>query len=160
MVAARAGGRVVKTFAALIVVASACGSSSHGPNLPDAYQGSGATCSALTSGIADFEPDVDGTPSGFPSAPTGLVLCGTDPMSDNPGAPVENWYLAGTLSGSDVFDYYTPMLMTDGYTVSAPVTESGGNIKLVFMNTSSGSDGAVVYNSTELFVLVTFPIPS
>lgn len=143
---------------AFVVALAACGSSNHTtPPVVDAYQGSGASCAALTSGITDFEAGVDGTPSGFPSPPTGLILCGVDPMENSPGSPTENWYLAGSLSMSDVFDYYQTQLTTAGYTLAAPVSEGGGNTKVVYSNTAAGTSGAVIYNSTELFVLVAFP---
>jgi hypothetical protein len=144
----------VSRFALLLALA-ACGSSAHKAPVVDAFQGSGDSCSTLTSGIADFQPGRDDTPSGFPNAPAGLILCGTDPMESNPGAPTETWYLAGTLSMSDVFGYYTTNLQTAGYTVQAPVDEANGNFKLVYTN--STSTGAVIFNSTELFVIVAFP---
>ncbi|HEX4449637.1 MAG TPA: hypothetical protein VH143_02150 [Kofleriaceae bacterium] len=146
---------IVVAFVAFAALA-ACGSSSHN-NAPvvDAFQGSGASCATLTSGITDFETGVDGTPSGFPSPPSGLVLCGVDPMSNSPGAPTENWYLAGSLSMSDVFDYYQTQLTTAGFTVETPIAEPNGNTKLVYTNATTS--GAVIFNSTELFVLVSFP---
>ncbi len=142
---------------AIIAAVAGCSSPSHNVNPPDAYEGSGASCAVLTSGITDFEVGVDGTPSGFPSPPAGLILCGVDPMENSPGAPTENWYLAGSLSMSDVFGYYQTQLTTAGYTVAAPVSEGGGNTKLVYTNTATATTGAVIYNSTELFVLVAFP---
>jgi hypothetical protein len=142
---------------AIVVALAACSSPSHPVPVVDAYQGSGADCSTLTSGIADFEAGIDGTPNGFPSPPTGLILCGVDPMANSPGAPTENWYLAGTVSMTDVFGYYQTQLTTAGYTVSPPASEGGGNTKLVFENNTTGALGAIVFNSTELFVLVAFP---
>jgi len=138
-----------------VIAFGACGSKPHDVPTVDAFQGSGASCSTLTSGIADFEAGVDGTPSGFPSPPLGLILCGVDPMSNSPGAPTENWYLAGSLSMSTVFEYYQAQLTTVGYTVAAPVAEPNGNTKVVYTNATS--TGAVIFNSTELFVLVAFP---
>jgi hypothetical protein len=151
VVATRAGGDV--KLAAVAVALVACGSSTnHGTPVVDAYQGSG--CATLTGGISDFEPGVDNTPVGFPSPPNGLILCGTDPMTNNPGASPETWFLAGSLSGSDVFGYYETQLMTKGYTVTGPTVEAGSNEKLVF---AMGSDsGSVVFNSAELFVLLLF----
>jgi hypothetical protein len=140
---------------AIIIAVAACSSPSHKANVPDAYEGSGASCAALTSGITDFEAGIDGTPSGFPSPPSGLILCGVDPMSNSPGAPTENWYLAGSLSMSAVFAYYQTQLTTAGYTLAAPMAEPNGNTKLVYSNATTS--GAVIYNSTELFVLVSFP---
>jgi hypothetical protein len=142
---------------AILIVVAACSSKPHNAPVVDAFQGSGASCAVLTSGITDFEVGVDGTPSGFPSPPAGLILCGVDPMENSPGAPTENWYLAGSLSMSDVFDYYQTQLTTAGYTVAAPVSEGGGNTKLVYTNTATSASGAVIFNSTEVFVLVAFP---
>ena len=56
---------------------------------------------------------------------------------------------------SDVFAYYQTQLMTAGYTVAAPMAEPNGNTKLVYTNATMS--GAVIFNSTELFVLVAFP---
>lgn len=141
-----------------VIVVAACSSGNHGGPVPDAFQpmGSGATCATLTAGIADFQPNIDGTPAGFPPAPTGLVLCGNDPMTGNPGAASQGWYLTGSLSQDAVFSYYQSALAADGYTVSAPVVESGSNTKLVFTK-GSGASGSVVYNSASLFVLLTYP---
>jgi hypothetical protein len=149
---------LVLAAAVLAAALAACNSSKHdtAPAV-DAYQsGSGATCATLTSGISDFRPGVDGTPSGFPSAPAGLVLCGTDPMTGTGTASVQVWYLAGSLTQDAVFSYYQTQLAGDGYTVSSPVAEPGGNTKVVF-SMGSASAGSIVYNSTELFVLLTYP---
>ncbi|HEY1816325.1 MAG TPA: hypothetical protein VGG74_28450 [Kofleriaceae bacterium] len=153
----------MKRLAMIAVLAlAACGSGDHhnGP-MADAYQptGSGATCATLTGNITDFQPGIDNTVAGFPAPPSGLVLCGTDPMTNNPGASPETWFLAGNLSQSDVFTYYQTALTNAGYMVTGPVAEPGGNEKLVFATASgsgsgSSSSGSVVYNSTELFVLL------
>lgn len=153
----------MKRLAMIAVLAlAACGSDSHhnGP-MADAYQptGSGATCATLTGNITDFQPGIDNTVAGFPAPPTGLVLCGTDPMTNNPGASPETWFLAGNLSQSDVFTYYQTALTNAGFMVTGPVAEPGGNEKLVFATASgsgsgSSASGSVVYNSTELFVLL------
>jgi hypothetical protein len=142
----------------VVVIVAACSSSNHTGPTPDAFQsmGSGATCATLTSGIADFQPGIDDTPAGFPPAPTGLVLCGTDPMTGSLGAAAQGWYLAGNVTQSTVFSYYQTALTADGYTVSAPVTEADSNTKLEFTKGSDAS-GSVVYNSASLFVLLTYP---
>jgi len=145
----------MKAVAFAILAAAACSSSSHNttPPKPDASNGSGATCAALTSGIMDFQPTIDSTPPGFPAAPSGLQLCGADP--NMPSGPVQEWYLAGTATMDQVFAYYQTQLTAQGYTVGDPVAGAGGNTKIVF--TKASTAGSLVFNSTQLFVLVTFP---
>lgn len=140
---------------AVLVAAAACSSSSHNNPAPkpDASNGSGANCAALTSGISDFQPTVDSTPPGFPEAPSGLQLCGAD--SNMPTGPVQEWYLAGPDTMDQVFTYYQTQLGAQGYTVADPVTQAGGNTKIVF--TKAAVAGSLVFNSIQLFVLVTFP---
>jgi hypothetical protein len=142
----------------LVLIVAACSSTKHTAPTPDAFQsmGSGASCATLTSGIADFQPGIDDTPAGFPAAPSGLILCGTDPMTGSLGAAAQGWYLAGNLTQDAVFSYYQSALTTAGYTVSAPVAEPDSNTKLAFTK-GSAATGSVVYNSASLFVLLTYP---
>jgi hypothetical protein len=119
--------------------------------------GSPSTCQEIASQQpTNYMPGVSSpAPAGFPAPPTGAVFCGS---FSNTTPEVGAVYLSGTLSQSDIFEYYASALMAQGFSIPAPTTLAACVAGETFMMISGGPfcGGGIEWNGVEHYFRVTY----